>query len=396
MRGMPHQPPNRALALISVSVLLSTSTWFSGTAAAPILRELWGLSDVQSSWLTISVQLGFILGTFLYALLNLPDVFPTRAVFFISATLTAIFNCGFAILSQDFPTSLAFRFLTGVTLAGIYPVGMKLVAQWFQAGLGWRLGVMLAALTLGTAFPYLMFALGAAPEWRLLLLSASGLTLLGGCVVLFLVPPGPFLSEAAVFEPRMVFRVFRLRAFRLQALGYFGHMWELYAFWSLVALYLNASFQHTGSGTVDSVPLLTFAVIAAGSLGCLLGGWISRGVGERAVALVSLGISGSLCAASWWLFEKDAMVVAAAALIWGMFVIADSPQFSALAARHCPPKYTGTALTIQNGLGFGITVLSIQLTAILGQHYGWRWAFAALVFGPILGISALLRLRSEQ
>ena len=188
MSGMPYQLPNRALALISVSVLLSTSTWFSGTAATPILRELWDLSDVQCSWLTISVQLGFILGTFLYALLNLPDVFPTRVVFFTSATLAALFNCGFAILSQDFPTSLAFRFLTGVTLAGIYPVGMKLVAQWFQAGLGWRLGVLLAALTLGTAFPYLMFALGAAPEWRLLLLTASGLTLLGGCCLLYTSP----------------------------------------------------------------------------------------------------------------------------------------------------------------------------------------------------------------
>ncbi len=395
MRETLHATPNRALALISVSVLLSTSTWFSGTAATPVLRELWGLSDVQSSWLTISVQLGFILGTFVYALFNLPDVFPTRVVFFASASLAAVFNCGFALLSHDLPTSLVFRFLTGITLAGVYPVGMKLVAQWFRTGLGWRLGILLAALTLGTAFPYLLFALGTAPDWRMLLLTASVLSLLGGLIVLVLVPPGPFLREAAVFEPRMVFRVFRYRKFRLQALGYFGHMWELYAFWSLIALYLTASFQSTESGTASSVPILAFGIIAAGSLGCILGGWISRKVGEERVSLGALAISGSLCTMSWWLFDRNAMIVTVVALIWGMFVIADSPQFSALAARHCPPEYTGTALTIQNGIGFGITAFSIQLTASLGQNWGWKWAFPILAIGPILGISALSRLHRK-
>jgi predicted MFS family arabinose efflux permease len=271
---------------------------------------------------------------------------------------------------------------------------MKLVAQWFRTGLGWRLGILLAALTLGTASPYLLFALGAAPDWRMLLLTASALSLLGGALVLAFVPKGPYLREAAVFEPRMVFRVFRHREFRLQAFGYFGHMWELYAFWSLIALYLSASFQHTGSGAASQVPLLAFGIIAAGSLGCILGGWISRRVGEERVALVALAVSGVLCASSWWLFEQHAFVVALAALIWGMFVIADSPQFSALAARHCPSQYTGTALTVQNGFGFGITVLSIQLTAGLSQNWGWKWAFLVLVIGPILGTLALIRLRS--
>jgi MFS family permease len=389
----PSQSPNRALGLISFSVLLATSTWFSGTAATPVLRELWTLTDVQCSWLTVSVQLGFILGTFLYALFNLPDLFPTRIVFFASAGLAALFNSGFALLSTDLNTSLAFRFLTGIALAGVYPVGMKLVAQWFRSGLGWRLGILLAALTLGTASPYLMFALGAAPGWRLLLLTASGLSLLGGCVVLFFVPQGPYLREAAVFEPRMALRIFFYREFRLQAFGYFGHMWELYAFWSLAAMYLTASFRRSGSSLGEYVPLLTFFVIAAGSAGCILGGWISRRAGERKVALVSLVVSGSLCGMSWWIFDQSAPIVAAGILFWGIFVIADSPQFSALAARHCPPRYTGTALTIQNGIGFGITVLSIQLTAGLGQTLGWKWAFISLAVGPLLGASALSRLR---
>jgi len=299
-------------------------------------------------------------------------------------------------LSTDLTASLVFRFLTGITLAGVYPVGMKLVAQWFRSGLGWRLGILLAALTLGTASPYLMFGLGAAPGWRLLLLTASGLSLLGGFLVLIFVPQGPYLRQAAVFEPRMAFRIFTFREFRLQAFGYFGHMWELYAFWSLAALYLAASFRREGSGLLDNVPLLTFFVIAAGSAGCVLGGWISRRAGERNVALISLIVSGAFCSVSWWIFDQAAPIVAAGFLIWGVFVIADSPQFSALAARHCPPRYTGTALTIQNGIGFGITVLSIQLAAGLGQSLGWKWAFVSLVIGPLLGASALSRLRRSS
>ena len=389
---MSSPSPQRALGLISFSVFLTTSTWFSGTAATPILRQLWELNDVQSSWLTISVQMGFILGTFLYAVLNLPDVFPARFVFCASAGFAAAFNAGFALLSQDLSTALVFRFLTGITLAGIYPVGMKLVAQWFQFRLGWRLGILLASLTLGPAAPYLLFALGAAPNWRLLLLIASGFSLLGGGLVLFFVPQGPFLRKTAAFDPRMAFQIFRFRAFRLQALGYFGHMWELYAFWSLAASFLAASFRHTGSRLGASVPLLAFIVIAAGALGCVLGGWISRRVGERAVALASLGVSGTLCALSWWIFEWDSHFVILAALVWGAFVIADSPQFSALAAQTCPPRYTGTALTIQNGIGFAITVISIQLTAWLAQLWGWKWAFFLLFIGPLLGASALLKL----
>lgn len=389
---MPAPSPRRVLGLISFSVFLTTSTWFSGTAATPILRQLWGLNDVQCSWLTISVQVGFILGTFLYAVLNLPDVFPARFVFCVSAGLAAAFNAGFALLSQDLSTALVFRFLTGITLAGIYPVSMKLVAQWFQSRLGWRLGILLASLTLGTAVPYLFFALGASPDWRLLLLIASGLSLLGGGLVLFFVPQGPFLRKTAAFDPRMAFQIFRFRDFRLQALGYFGHMWELYAFWSLAASFLMSSFRHTGFKYVASVPFIAFMVIAAGAFGCVLGGWISRRTGERAVALTSLGVSGTLCALSWWIFEWDSLFVIFAAVVWGVFVIADSPQFSALAVQTCPPRYTGTALTIQNGLGFAITVISIQLTAWLAQMWGWKWAFCMLLIGPLLGTSALIKL----
>lgn len=384
--------PQRSLALISTSVLLASSTWFSGTAATPQLRHLWGLNDVQCAWLTISVQLGFILGTFCYALLNLSDIFNARRVFFISALFGALFNAAFAELSNGLEAALIFRMLTGFTLAGIYPVGMKLIAQWFRSGLGWRLGILVGALTLGTAFPYLIMALGAEWEWSKLMLVASGLALAGGLIVWLLVQDGPYLSSASRFEPRIVFQIFKIRSFRLQALGYFGHMWELYAFWALVASYLAASYAHKGSELLGSVSLITFVVIGIGCLGCILGGWISRRYGEKAVASFCLSISGILCLSSGLLFTLPDIVVGVLVLLWGIFVISDSPQFSALAAHYCPPEYTGTALTIQNGIGFGITVLSIQLIAWIGQTIGWQWAFVFLAPGPIIGIMAMIRL----
>ena len=232
--------PANALLLVSFSVFLSSSPWFSGTAATPLLRQLWNLSDVQSAWLTISVQIGFIVGTLLYAWLNLADIFSARKVFFVSAILGAFFNGAFAVFSNDLGSAVFFRFFTGITLAGIYPVGMKIIVQWYQTNLGWRLGVLVGALTLGTASPYLFFALGADFQWRILLLTASILCLLGGIIVWVAVPQGPYLGKTPPFNARMAFQMFKYRSFRLQAFGYFGHMWELYAFWSLAGAFLAA------------------------------------------------------------------------------------------------------------------------------------------------------------
>lgn len=396
-RTPAHRSPRergsgRALLLTSLAVFLASSIWFSGTAAVPILKQAWSLSDVQSAWLTIAVQLGFIVGTFLYAVFNLPDIFSARRVFFVSACCGALFNGAFALLSQDLETALLFRFLTGVTLAGIYPVGMKIVASWFRAGLGWRLGIMVGALTLGTAVPYLIFALGAELPWRLLMTAASGLALSGGSVVLAAVPPGPYLREKARFNMRMAFRIFRCRDFRLQALGYFGHMWELYAFWSLAGLFLGSSFRMQSSPLVSRLPLICFLVIGVGALGCVLGGWASRFWGERRIALLSLWISGIFCLLSGVLFLLPGSMLTILALVWGFFVVADSPQFSALAAVTCPPEYTGTALTIQNGIGFGITVVAIQFIAWASQVTGWQWAFVFLTVGPAAGAAAMHRL----
>lgn len=384
---------NRALLVISAAVFLASSTWFSGTAAAPVLRQIWNLDEVRSSWLTISVQLGFIFGTLLYAVLNLADIFRARRVFFVSAFLGAFFNAGFALVSRNFGFGLSLRFLTGLTLAGVYPVGMKIIAQWFRENLGWRLGVMVGALTLGTAVPYFLFAVGPRFDWKLLMLTASALSVSGGLLVLFGVGDGPFLMTAPRFDARAAFRIFRIKGFREQAFGYFGHMWELYAFWSLSSSYLAASFAERAPQALGSVPMISFSVIGIGILGCVLGGWISRFAGERRVALASLIASSVCCALSWFWYRLSPGILVPVVLFWGIVVISDSPQFSALAAVFCPPEYTGTALTIQNGIGFGITVVSIQLIAWLSQVIGWQWAFVFLAAGPALGAIFMAKLK---
>jgi len=384
------------LFFVSLAVFLATSVWFSGTAAAPLLRTVWQLTDIQMAWLTVAVQVGFIVGTFLYSLFNIADIFRARHVFFFSAMLCAFFNGIFALFCSGIGPAVFFRLLTGVTLAGIYPVGMKLVASWFRTGLGWRLGIMVGALTLGTACPYLIHALGAGINWKFLAAVASIFAVIGGLLVLMLIPEGPFLKETARFDIRAAFRMFQRRSFRLQAVGYFGHMWELYTFWALSSVFFAAALDRGSGDTNFNIPLISFLIIAIGTAGCILGGWYSRIWGERKVALVSLYVSGGLCAFSWALFGIPLWILIILLLIWGFFVVADSPQFSALAAVHCPSEYTGTAFAIQNGIGFGITVVSLQVIPWIAQTVGWQWAFLFLTPGPIIGVFAMIRLKEVR
>ncbi|MEW6210867.1 MAG: MFS transporter [Acidobacteriota bacterium] len=386
-----QQGAERALLFVSIAVLLASSTWFSGTAAAPQLRALWRLSDAESAWLTISVQLGFITGTFLYAALNISDRFNARKVFFASALAGALFNVAFAWIAPHLIAAIVFRFLTGLMLAGVYPVGMKIVASWFQTGLGWRLGVMVGALTVGTASPYLILALGA-PDYKMMATAASVSAAAGGLLILVAVGDGPHLKGRARFDPAMIVKVFRHPPFRYTALGYFGHMWELYAFWSLSSFYLAAKFKDQ---TALSISVISFLAIGVGVVGCIAGGWISRTAGERRVAMVSMIISATCCLASGFAYQLSTPLLVVFILVWGIFVISDSPQFSALAARHCPPDYTGTALTTQNGIGFAVTVFSIQLLPLIAGLIEWRWAFTFLAFGPAAGAYFMSRLERD-
>jgi MFS family permease len=381
----------RALVIVSIGVLLASSTWFTGTAAARELIGLWSLSPGEAALLTNATQLGFILGTLIYALANLADRFEARRVFALSAVAGGVCNLGFAWLAEGLPVALGFRLLTGITLAGVYPVGMKIVASWFSSGLGWRLGVLVGCLTLGTAFPYAVTAFGVGLDWRTLASVASIAATIAALLVRFALAEGPLLRTRARLDLGMTFAVFRHPPFRATALGYFGHMWELYALWSLSSFWL-AECLADESAWLDRVPLWACMTVAIGALGCVLGGLASRKIGERNVAMIALIGSGVACLGSGFAATLPAPLLLGYLLIWGVLVVADSPQFSALAARHAPAEYTGTALTVQNGIGFLVTTVAIQTLPWLAGQIGWRWSFTVLAIGPLCGALSLRRL----
>jgi len=373
---------NRASLLVSLAVLLASAPWFSGTAVAPHLAAEWQLDARDAAWITSAVQLGFVVGTFLYAALNLADIYNARRVFFVSALAAAASNLAFAWLVTALPGALSFRFLTGLFLAGVYPVGMRIVASWFRTGLGWRLGLLVGALTLGTASPFLIRSVAGDLDWRLVV-SAASMSAVAGAVIPLTMRDGPHLQHRARFDGAMLFKVFRIAPFRQAAFSYFGHMWELYAFWSLLPVFLAARFA--GTRWESAVPLVAFLAIGMGTLGCIGGGWISRTAGERRVARASLGASALLCALSGFAYDLAPPLLVAYVLAWGIVVVSDSPQFSALSAKACPPEYTATALTVQNGIGFAITIVSIQLLPVAAAAIGWQWVFVCLAPGPALG-----------
>ncbi|MEM1416466.1 MAG: MFS transporter [Myxococcota bacterium] len=381
---------SRSFVAVCVGVLFATSVWFSGTAAQGALSEAWGLGAGAEAALTTVVQVGFIVGTLIFATTNLADLYDARNVLLGSALVAAACNAAFA-LSDGLGVALVARALTGVAMAGVYPVGMKIIASWSREGLGWRLGVMVGALTLGTALPFLLRAVGASFNWRVPVAVSSGLCVAGGLLVRLGAELGPHGRTRARFDPRMLVKCFSYRSFRLAAVGYFGHMWELYAFWAMVAGFLAAAFAGA-PGWGERVPLLAFFAIASGTLGCVVGGRWSRRAGERRVALTSLIGSGALAALSPFAFDLPPALLVAFVLAWGFLVVMDSAQFSSLAAQNAPPDYVGTALTIQNGIGFAITIVSIQLVPWLAAQWGWRNAFVVLALGPLVGALATARL----
>jgi adenylate kinase family enzyme/MFS family permease len=382
----------RALTVLSLAVFLASSTWFTGTAAGPYFKALWGLGPARSAWLTIAVQLGFIAGTLGFAFLNLADIFPARRVFALSAMAGALFNAAFAWPGRAYPAALVLRFLTGVSLAGVYPVGLKIVAQWFRGGLGRPLSRLIAALTLGSSMPFLLQALGGRLDPHLLLGAGSVLAALGAVLVGRGLADGPFQAAPARFDWRAASRAFSSPPFRLQAWGYFGHMWELYAFWSLGGVFLGAALAGSPWGGERTVAAIGFFVFLAGVGGCLLGGARSRKRGEKAAAVAALEVSAVCCVLSPLFFGFPAWALVLFLMVWGAAVIADSAPFSGLAARFCEAPYLGTALAVQNGLGFAVTVVSIQVTVLAAGLVGWRWAFLILLPGPVFGRWAANRL----
>lgn len=382
----------RVLFLLALSELLCMTLWFSASAVMPAISAEWQLTDASAAWLTLAVQLGFVAGTLLSALFNLPDIINARHLFALSALMAALSNALFGLFAQHAASGITLRFLTGLFLAGVYPPGMKIMATWFRHGRGMALGVLVGALTLGKASPYLINWLGSS-SWRPNVLFVSLLAVAGGIVVLCFVRDGPYALPAAKFDLRQAARVFGVRGVRLANFGYFGHMWELYAMWAWVPVMIRASLAEQGSPP-QLAEVASFLVIGSGAVGCVAGGLLADRVGRTVVTSGAMIVSGGCCLVIGLLFGAHPALLLTVAVIWGASVVADSAQFSACVTELGDPQYIGTALTLQTCCGFLLTMFSIQLIPKLVELVGWRYAFAALAIGPVFGVISMLRLRS--
>ena len=383
----------RALALVGVAELFAMTLWFSGSAVAPELTAAWNLGPTETAWLTNAVQLGFVVGALGSAALTIADVFRPRDLFAASALVgagaTALIA---AAVTSAFPAILL-RFVTGVALAGVYPTGMKMMAAWFDRGRGLAIGVLVGALTVGSAAPHLLRAVGGIGQPRLVLYGAAAIAGLGGILVLAY-EEGPHQPDPAAFDPGAIRRIMGDRGVLLANLGYFGHMFELYAVWTWIPVYLLASLQAGGVANPEPLAaLLAFGTIAIGGVGAWLAGSAADRWGRSLVTSASMVTSGAACLLAGVVFGAPVVVLAPFVLVWGFAIVADSAQFSAAVSELAAGSYVGTALTLQTAVGFCITIGSIQLVPLLQATVGWQWAFAPLVVGPLVGTLAMLRLR---
>lgn len=383
--------PKHILPIIVVAQFFCTSLWFAGNAVMQDLISTFDLNPGALGTLTSSVQFGFISGTLIFALLSIADRFTPSKVFLICAMLGAIFNIGVIWKGNTLTSVLCFRFLTGFFLAGIYPVGMKIAADYYEKGLGKSLGFLVGALVLGTAFPHLLKDIQGSFNWEFVLISTSTLASFGGLLMLAFVPNGPFRKASQKIDLKAIPNIFKGSKFRAAAFGYFGHMWELYAFWAFVPVILKL-YSELHSEVNFNIPTYSFIVIAVGSISCIIGGYLAQKYSVKRIAFLALLCSGICCLLSPVLFIQASPKLFIAFLIfWGMVVIADSPLFSTLVAHNAPLELKGTALTIVNCIGFFITIISIQLINTLIDVNDPRWIFMLLAIGPTFGLMAILQ-----
>jgi MFS family permease len=375
----------RALATLAAALVLAMTTWFSASAVVPQLRAEWGLSDTSAAWLTIAVQLGFVAGALVSSILNVADVVAPRIVVLVGALGAAGANALLGAVSGP-GAAIPLRFATGFFLAGVYPPALKLMATWFRRGRGTALGILVGALTLGSAVPHLVNGLGGL-DWQTVVYATSALTLVGGLLALA-VRDGPYPFPEATFDPRQAGRVFANRGVRLASLGYFGHMWELYAMWAWFVVFYATTVEAGAEAAYAA-----FAVIGAGAIGCWVGGLLGDRIGRPETTAGMMAVSGACALLIGLLIDAPGWVVLLVGLVWGFTVVGDSAQFSTLVTEHADQAYVGTALTMQLAVGFTLTVATIWLVPLLADDLGWRWAFAFLVPGPVLGVAAMLRLR---
>lgn len=391
---------SKPILVVVIAELFATSLWFSANSAADSLTKLWSLSSADLGFLTNSVQLGFIVGTLFFSLSGWADKFSASRIFAICSVLGAIFNACFAILSYGLISAIIFRFFVGLSLAGIYPLGMKLIVGWDPKTAGKNLGLLVGMLTLGTALPHGIRWLGADLAWQSVILSSSFLAILAALAVAIL-GDGPHFNSSLKQKGvsfSNVIHAFRVPEFRSSALGYFGHMWELYAFWTIVPLLLISVISTNTFFTSPALSGLAFLIIGIGALGCILGGVFSQSLGSARVAWFALLTSGLVCFLYPFLDQAPTLLKLLILLVWGFAVVADSPQFSAMSAKACPSDLVGTALTIQNSIGFLITILSIWLVTFSFPYIGNKVAWILLP-GPIFGLifmRSLFRVRQVK
>jgi MFS family permease len=387
--------PRRVLTILAIAELLAMAPWFSASAVAPTLARVWQLSSLATAWLTISVQLGFVVGALVSAMFTLADRLSARRLVAGSAALAAIATLGVA-MSSGIMMGIVCRLLTGAALAGVYPPAMKIAAGWFKESRGLAIGILVGALTLGSASPHLVRWAVSPAAWRVVLAVAAISALAGGLLVLLVPHEGPFAAPSPPFSLAAAPRILKDRGVLLANLGYLGHMWEVYAMWTWMAVFITAS-EHARRGVQADVSgpaaLVTFAVVGSGAIGSWLGGKYADRWGRTLVTSAAMIVSGACAGLVGLLFSAPLAALIPLLLVWGISVVADSAQFSAAVSELAPRDYVGTALTLQTSLGFLLTCATIYLLPKVAAAIGWRWSMSVLMIGPALGVWAMLTLR---
>lgn len=388
------QIPKRILPVIVFSQFAVISLWFAGNAILGDLQSVMKVGIEDTGIVTSAIQLGFIAGTLIFALLSISDRYSARKLFFVCSVFGSVSNLLIYFVAYDLFSLLGLRFITGFLLTGIYPVGMKIAAGWYKDKLGNTIGLLVGALVLGTAFPHLIKSFGGSLPWEQVIFIISGFSLIGGISMFLFVPDGPNISSGTKFNPKAILTIFKYKELRSSALGYFGHMWELYTFWAFIPLILLYYLKQNPQDL--NISLWTFLIIGSGSIGCIVGGVISKKAGSAKVAFIQLALSGICCLISPLMFYTSAPIFLSFLIFWGIVVIGDSPQYSAIIALSAPGELVGSGLTLVNSIGFAITILSLWVLYQFYEILEIQYLLLFLAIGPISGLISMKPLLSKH
>lgn len=379
--------PKIILPVIVFSQLAGISLWFAGNAIITDLQSAMNVGIEDTGIVTSAVQLGFIFGSMMFALLSISDRYSPRRIFLLCSILGSGSTLLIYFLASDLLSLLILRFVTGFFLAGIYPIGMKIAAGWYKEKLGNAIGFLVGSLVLGTAFPHLIKSIGSSLEWQNIIFIISGFSVIGGVAMYVFVSDGPYISSGTKFNIAAVITIFKYKKLRSAALGYFGHMWELYTFWALIPVIL-ISYLNQNQNEFN-ISFLSFLIIGFGSLGCVVGGMISKKTGSAKVAFVQLALSCVCCLIAPIMFHTPVTIFLIFLIFWGIVVVGDSPQYSAIIALESPKGLVGSGLTLVNSIGFAITIVSLWFVYQILNIINISFALMILALGPILGLISM-------